>query len=171
FGQGPWPGSKGGPNTKLVKMSGRRLVQFRERPVSLYLVQGDSPCLAQFLEMAGSQASDFFELVAQVGRTGIVQKLGDLAQGEFIIDQEFLDPFDLLGNEVFFQGGALHFGEQFGKLAVFMAQGLAQMIRQLDFYVVVPVVYQIDDLLLDALDDPAPFFIDQFKAQGSECPL
>src|SRR5690606_28984877 len=161
----------GDPNTKLVKMSGRRLVLFREISVILHLVQGDSPCLAQFLEMAGGQASDFFELVAQVDRTGIVQKLGNLTQGEFIIDQKFLDRFDLLGNEVSCQGSALHCGEQLGKLAVIMAQGMAQMIRQLDFYVVVPVVYQIDDLLLDALDDPAPFVIDQFKAQGSECPL
>src|SRR5690606_23544471 len=115
-------------NTKVVKIPGGGLVQLWDRFVRLHLVQGLPALLPDLFEITGGQTGHLFELVAQVGDTGIVHPQGNLAQGKFPIDQELLYPFYLLGDKIFFQGGTLHLGEQFGQLVVILAKGPPKML-------------------------------------------
>lgn len=70
-------------------------------PAPLYLVERPAFPVAPLPEFAGRYARDAFELGAQVRRARIVEFVGDLAEGQFIVYQQFLDPFDPLCNVIF----------------------------------------------------------------------
>ena len=45
-----------------------------------------------------------FELVGKVLDTAVIHHKSDLTEGKFILVDQFLDPFDLIQNNVFLQG-------------------------------------------------------------------
>lgn len=68
----------------------------------LHLVQRFATVLADLPEMAGRKSRHLLELGAQVGRTRIVQLVGNLAERQLAVSQQLLHPFDFLCDEVLF---------------------------------------------------------------------
>jgi hypothetical protein len=64
-----------------------------------------------FFEVTRAESGYFFELIAQIGSTGIMQLKGNLTERFLIVYQQFFHLLDLLVNDVFFNGYPFHFGE------------------------------------------------------------
>lgn len=57
--------------------------------------------------------------------TAIVHMICYLGQVQFVIDQQFFDPFNFMSDIEFFNSGALYFRKKIGKIGVVMVQLLA----------------------------------------------
>jgi len=88
----------------------------------LDLVQGFAPFFPDLFKVAGGQPGHLLKLIAQVGDTGVIELVGNFTQGQFIIDQEFLYPFDLLGDKILFDRGSFHLRKEIGHSMVVMVQ-------------------------------------------------
>lgn len=69
----------------------------------LYLIERYA-ATSHLLELARRHPGDAAELGTQMGRTRIVELVGNLCNGELIVDQQFLDSFNLLQNAVALNG-------------------------------------------------------------------
>jgi hypothetical protein len=56
-------------------------------------------------ELGRSESGHVFELIGQMLNTAVVHAVRDLAQGTFLIFQQFFHPFDLLFDDELFDGG------------------------------------------------------------------
>ena len=69
----------------------------------------------------------FFELGGKMGYAAIVHLAGDFGKTQFIVDKQFLYPFDFMFYNESFDGMALCFGEDIGHVGIIVVQLLAEV--------------------------------------------
>jgi hypothetical protein len=72
------------------------------------LVEWLSAAFHHLLEPAGRKAGNLLELIGEVLNAAVVEFVGDFAQGQLAVLEQFFDPFDLLQNNVLFDRDAFH---------------------------------------------------------------
>ena len=121
-------------------------------------------------EAAGRQPGDLLELCTEVRHAGISEPEGDLAEREFVVDEQFLDAFDFLGDEVLFDGAPFGFGEEGADLPVVDPQALLQVVRKPHVGHDLRLPNQPDHGTLYLLDHAGPAVFEEFEPEGFETP-
>lgn len=56
----------------------------------------------------------------------------NLRQRKLVVNKEFLDTLDFVGNKTFFDGSALHFRKRIREIGVIILQSFRQICREID---------------------------------------
>lgn len=90
--------------------------------LSLYLIQGPSLVLPDFLVVGRGQAGHLLELPGEVLNTAVSQQVRDLADGKFIIYKQFFRFLDFLQDQVFLDGFSFYGRKEVTQVGVFICK-------------------------------------------------
>lgn len=82
-------------------------------------------------EVARRHPRDRLKLGAQMGSAGIVEPVGNLGDGEFVVDEQFLDALDLLQDAVALDGDAAVGGEEGAEGSVVGVQTVGEEVGEI----------------------------------------
>jgi len=112
------------------------------------------------------KSGDLFELRGQMRDAAITQPVGDLAEAPFVIAQPFLDLFDLLLDEVFFDRDAFHLGEKFTERGIFAMHSGAEEFGEYPGWRIPLNVF--DHRGLDLFDDAALLIAEHLEPEFAQ---
>ena len=122
----PETGKPDGADGRRRERGGRTGIESAPAPPrELYGVDGAAAGRAHDFVAAGGHPGDLLELGAEMRHAGVAEPESDLAEREFVVDEQFFHTFDLLGDEILLDGPALGFGEERTDLPVIGPQARA----------------------------------------------